>query len=313
MKRLFSVLVLSLLAAGQCLAAVTNDRFYHLGEQDLPPAAALLPGDDPTVDSGMDMADASKVGLTFYYGQLGFGGAVPLGLVPYSTFAMEFTNIDSRYIAPVALGGISENFGMEAYIQVSAGVTEGRVFYNGGDGFPLEPLVRGYGLGVHGGLYSAFLPGSLCPGSICQTPIAVVPGTPVEMALVNSGGTQFDVYVQRMLVLSVPVPAVVLPAAGDVLAMGNFGGNQSPPNFAGVLDEARVFEFGPGEFDPLTDLGAAAAGVGFGAVPGQAKCHGQGVSTLAKQFGGLPSAASGLGFPSVPALHNAIRMFCQGQ
>jgi hypothetical protein len=133
------------------------------------------------------------------------------------------------------------------------------------------------------------------------------------MALVNSGGTQFDVYVQRMLVLSVPVPAVVLPAAGDVLAMGNFDGNQSPPNFAGVLDEARVFEFGPGEFDPLTDLGAAAAGVGFGAVPGQAKCHGQGVSTLANQFGGLPSAASRLGFPSVPALHNAIRMFCQGQ
>ena len=316
MKRVFSAcvgLALGLAAAGQCLGIVTNDRLYRLGEQDVPPAGALLPGDNPTVDGGTDMADASKIGVTFYYGQAGFGGLVPLGLVPGSTFSMEFSNVDSRYVAAAALVGVTENFGMEVYIQVSPGVTEGRVFYNGGGGtpLPLEPPIRGYGLGVHGGLYSAFLPGSPCADSICQTPVPAVPGMPVEMALVNSGAAQFDVYIQRTLVLSVPVPAVS-PVATDVLALGNFIGNQSPPDFAGVLDEARVFEFAPGEFDPFTDLGAAAAGVGFGAVPGQANCHGQGVSTLANQFRGIRAAASALGFSSVPALHQAIRAFCQG-
>jgi hypothetical protein len=316
MNRLFSAcigLALGLAATEQCQGIVTNHRLHRLGEQDVPPAGALLPGDNPTVDGGTDLVDASKVGLTFYYGQPGFGGPpVPLGLVPGSTFSMEFTNVDSRYVAPAALVGVSENFGLEVYIQVSAGITEGRAFSNGDVGVPFGTLTRGYGLGVHGGQYSAFLPGSGCVDSICPTPVAALPGVPVEMALVNVDGTQFDVYIQRTLVLSVSVPAVIPPVATDVLAMGNFVGNQAPPNFAGVLDEARVFDFAPGQFDPHTDLGAAAAGVGFGAVPGQANCHGKSVSTLANQFGGLRGAASALGFPSVPALHDAIRAFCQG-
>jgi hypothetical protein len=69
------------------------------------------------------------------------------------------------------------------------------------------------------------------------------------------------VYIQKIPVLQFFVPAatVVPPAAGEVLAMGNFVGNQSPQAFAGVLDEARVFTFPPGGFNPSTDLEAAAA------------------------------------------------------
>jgi hypothetical protein len=205
MNRLISAcvgLALGLAAVGQCQGTVTNDPLYRLGEQDVPPAGALLPGDNPTVDGGTDMADASKVGLALDYGQAGFGGLVPLGLVPGSTFSMEFTNVDSRYVAPAAAVGVSENFGIEVYIELSPGITEARAFYNGGGGAPFEPLIRGYGLGVHGGLYSAFLPGRLCPDSICQTTVAALPGMPVEMVLVNSSGAQFDVYIQRILVLT---------------------------------------------------------------------------------------------------------------
>jgi hypothetical protein len=296
MKRLLFLclaLLLSVASTEPALGAVLNHRFYHLGEAD-PFAVVGLPGDDPTVDSGTDAASAAKVGLEFY------GPGIPAA----STLAMEFTNVDSRYVAPSALPAITQDFGMEAYILVGGGVTESRAFYNGGGGTPFEVLSRGYGLGVHSGSYSAFV------GGLIFMTVPVVPGMPVEMALVNrslSGGTQFDVYVQRKLVLSIP-NLVIVPPAADVLSMGNFVGNVGPPAFSGVLDEARVFTFDPGAFDPNGDLGAAAAS--FAGTPGQASCHGASISALARQFGCLDAAAAALGFESVQALQDAVREFC---
>jgi hypothetical protein len=78
------------------------------------------------------------------------------------------------------------------------------------------------------------------------------------MALVNTGGGNFDVYIERNLVLSFSAPFYVAPLPTDNLSMGNFVSNLSPPNFAGVLDEARVFTFPPSGFDPKTDLGERA-------------------------------------------------------
>jgi len=45
--------------------------------------------------------------------------------------------------------------------------------------------------------------------------------------------------------------------------------------------------------------------------PGQANCHGKTVSALAGQFGGIHAASLVLGFSSVEALQDAIRMFCE--
>jgi hypothetical protein len=45
--------------------------------------------------------------------------------------------------------------------------------------------------------------------------------------------------------------------------------------------------------------------------PGQANCHGQTVSAVARQFGGLPAAARALGFSSVKDLQGALKTFCQ--
>ena len=50
----------------------------------------------------------------------------------------------------------------------------------------------------------------------------------------------------------------------------------------------------------------------FAGTPGAPNCRGQSVSALARQFGGLDAAASALGFPSVQALQDAIRAFCEG-
>jgi hypothetical protein len=48
----------------------------------------------------------------------------------------------------------------------------------------------------------------------------------------------------------------------------------------------------------------------FAGMPGQADCHGVSVSDLANHFGGLASAATVRGFPSVKALQDAIKTFC---
>jgi hypothetical protein len=50
----------------------------------------------------------------------------------------------------------------------------------------------------------------------------------------------------------------------------------------------------------------------FAGTPGRANCHGQSVSALAKQYGGLNGAAAALGYASVDALQNAVQAFCMG-
>jgi hypothetical protein len=50
----------------------------------------------------------------------------------------------------------------------------------------------------------------------------------------------------------------------------------------------------------------------FAGTPGRANCHGQSVSALAQQFGGLAAAAAALGFSSAPVLQNAIAEYCAG-
>jgi hypothetical protein len=44
---------------------------------------------------------------------------------------------------------------------------------------------------------------------------------------------------------------------------------------------------------------------------GQPNCHGQSISALAHQFGGIEAAASALGFSSVQALQSAFALFCE--
>jgi len=45
--------------------------------------------------------------------------------------------------------------------------------------------------------------------------------------------------------------------------------------------------------------------------PGQPNCHGQTISALAHQFGGIDAAASALGFSTVQALQTGFSLFCE--
>jgi YVTN family beta-propeller protein len=49
----------------------------------------------------------------------------------------------------------------------------------------------------------------------------------------------------------------------------------------------------------------------FAGTPGKASCHGQSVSALVQQFGGLNAAATASGYPGVSALQIAIMAFCE--
>jgi hypothetical protein len=44
--------------------------------------------------------------------------------------------------------------------------------------------------------------------------------------------------------------------------------------------------------------------------PGRENCHGQTVSAMAREFGGIDASASTLGYSSVDALQDGIRVFC---
>src|SRR6516162_8993129 len=47
--------------------------------------------------------------------------------------------------------------------------------------------------------------------------------------------------------------------------------------------------------------------------PARQTCHGQSVSALAKQYGGLNNAAAALGYPSVSALQDAILAYVRAK
>jgi hypothetical protein len=237
-----------------CWADITIDRWYRLGEADVPAAVALGPGDAFTHDSGPSGVDAMKFGLTFYNGtpSLG-GGATPKGIAPGSTESMRFQNVDSRYVATATLVGVTQNFGMEGYIQISPGVQNAHWFYNGGNGFPLVTPSDGYGLALVGGQYAALISGTTVLTGVFANPLQ-----PVEMALVNTGGNNFSIYIQDTLVTTVSV-LFTAPSAADSLSLGNFADINPLPPYAGVIDEARTFTFDPGKFDPGKDLGGAAA------------------------------------------------------
>lgn len=66
---------------------------------------------------------------------------------------------------------------------------------------------------------------------------------------------------------------------------------------------------GAGTFNMTFSLnGNTVPGAG---TPGQANCHGQTVSALAVQFGGIDASASTLGYSGTDALQDGIRLFCQ--
>ena len=69
----------------------------------------------------------------------------------------------------------------------------------------------------------------------------------------------------------------------------------------------------PGVAAPTFNMTFSLAGntVPGAGISGEPNCHGETVSALANQFGGINAAASTMGFPSVDALQDSFKEFCK--
>jgi len=128
---------------------------------------------------------------------------------------------------------------------------------------------------------------SYCFGGGCGTVFELSPpttsgGTWAEKVLYSFTGGNDSGYLQAGLIAD---------SAGNLYGTTYVGG---------ASNNGTVFE--------LTGMGFAV----FAGTPGASNCHGQSVSALAKQYGGLDTAAAAFGYSSVAALQNAIAVYCGG-
>jgi hypothetical protein len=142
---------------------------------------------------------------------------------------------------------------------------------------------------------------------------------PITFAL-NTPVTSFGVFIAGLGTLG--------PATLSVINSNGFAANAFvnyvPPNenssfsdavFVGLISDEPFTsvtfidsQVGDGIFFDNAYYGPAAPV--FAGTPGKANCHGQSVSALAKQYGGLNGAAAALNYSSVTALQDAIQKFC---
>jgi hypothetical protein len=85
------------------------------------------------------------------------------------------------------------------------------------------------------------------------------------------------------------------------------------PRVTDVVTSGGVLVLGSNSnpFAPTTYTFSAVVPPVFAGTPGKSNCHGQSVSALARQYGGLNNAAAALKFSSVSALQNAIEDYCE--
>ena len=100
-----------------------------------------------------------------------------------------------------------------------------------------------------------------------------------------------------------PAPGEPEPAAGVMKADLDLGSVTR----IGIYSTGA---FGVDEIRVGATYADVAPRVAFDGTPGAANCHGKAVSALAQQYGGLPDAASALGYAGVAALHDSIKSFC---
>ena len=162
-----------------------------------------------------------------------------------------------------------------------------------------------------------------------NTVIATIPvGIGPRGVAVTPDGSK--VYVTNVQLPNPSVVSVIATATNTVIATIPLGGVSN--GVAVTPDGRKVYVANSGSnnvfvIDTASNLVLAVVSVGiqpvafgafirqpapFAGTPREPGCHGKSVSALAEQFGGLPAAATARGFSSVPALQDAINVFCRG-
>jgi YVTN family beta-propeller protein len=165
-----------------------------------------------------------------------------------------------------------------------------------------------------------------------NTVIAAIPvgEGPRGVAVTPDGSKVYVTNVLVQLPTPHPVVSVIDTTTNTVIATIPLGGESN--GVAVTPDGRKVYVANSGSnnvfvIDTATNAVIAVVSVGiqpvafgafirqpapFAGTPREPGCHGKSVSALAEQFGGLPAAATARGFSSVPALQDAINVFCRG-
>ena len=208
-------------------AAITGLDYYRLGDAD-PGATAGNTGNSTTTDS-VGTSNLTRNGSPTYSSNVPFSSISGAS----NSLSLSFSGASpGDYTFSSRLTDTQNNFGLEAF--VNAGSTTGNVgiVYNGKAGS------SGFGILRLGNLYRAEL--GTNPGTFLGT-ATVTTGAWIHLALVRDNGIS-TFYVNGV-------------ASGTSSATPLFGSNPfrigssvGNDNFAGLIDEVRLFTFAPGTF-----------------------------------------------------------------
>lgn len=158
-----------------------------------------------------------------------------------SVLAMSFNGSTDSYTLASPVTTATDNFGVEARVKPTNASDLQIVIYNG------NTSTSGFGIFIQSGNYF----GLYGLNAAFDTGVAATTGVWQDLALVRDGGIS-KFYLDGALVYSANV-------GGPNPATSGFAVGQAPQVagqfFNGAVDDARVFTFAPGTFDPA-DLGA---------------------------------------------------------
>lgn len=98
-------------------------------------------------------------------------------------------------------------------------------------------------------------------------------------------------------------------------ALASFNGTDGQHPEASLIVDVHGNLFGTTPSGGASNMGTVyeitdSSFVTFAGTPGKPNCHGQSVSALVQQYGGLAAAADTLGYSSAAVLQNAIAEYC---
>lgn len=216
---------------GTAQATVTTLRYWRLGESDSP--ASNGSRSTYTVDVvGHYRLTNSPAGAFYPAYTTGVSGAAYHGAG--SQLALDYNGGQSAKGAVIP--GLTDNFGIELWVNPINTIGGKVIAYNGNTGS------SGWGFYQNGAIFYGLLGGVTFSGAA-----PALPGVWAHLALVRSGGatTLYLNGVPSGTTLAAPVS----PAGNFLIAANNSGGE----NFAGPVDEIRVFSFAAGQFS-MSDL-----------------------------------------------------------
>ena len=250
--RLLAGMLAAVVLAEVTEAAVQTIARWRGGEDDLPaPSGAFGPANNTAQDGtgrGHNLTKGNSTGAGPYFAYSGDyppGVGLPAGSAVDYAFDATANNV---FNAPAPVPTPIINWGVQLWVRPNT-ANSGQVYIENGstDGFALFQLdasLLGQGSGVQ---YYAEVFG------VVDLPSGVTVDTSAwrNLALVNDGG------LNRFFVDGAEVNAffgAALPPTGGIALGANTTGAHGGQFFGGGIDEARIFTFAPGAFNPATDL-----------------------------------------------------------